>query len=139
MGHVPKQLPSSLQGLDLVGMGITSLKSGDFANLSNLQTLSLWKNSIKTIQDQTFTNLNKVEILELFENRIERLTNNTFTGLSGLQKLDITENQIESVDSGMNFEKTTKFHSLKKVILHYFHCLSTVIMCTPPPVFSYNA
>ncbi len=104
MSRVPRQLPSSLQGLDLVGMGIMSLKSGDFEDLPNLQTLSLWRNSIKSIEDQTFQNLNKVYILELFENQIEKLTNKTFLGLAGVQKLDITENQIKSVDSGKRFK-----------------------------------
>ena len=80
-------------------MDIGSLKSGDFAGLSNLQELDLEHNTISTLPDGVFDDLASLKMLWLGVNDLESLPDGVFDNLSNLEKLDLAYNGLSEIQS----------------------------------------
>ena len=87
--------------LDLNNMGITALRSGDFAGLSVLQTLNLYENALVTLDAGLFAGLSALETLNLYENALVTLDADLFAGLSALQTLNLYHNALDTLDADL--------------------------------------
>ena len=87
--------------LDLSGMGISSLKAGDFAGLSALRSLRLDGNSLASLPDGVFSGLSELRDLRLDYNELSDLPGDAFSGLSSLESLTFSENNLTELPDGL--------------------------------------
>ena len=92
---------ASITVLELRTAGITSLKSGDFAGLTQLKTLHLQGNSLSTLPSAAFSELSSLTGLIMSYNQLTSLPSDAFSGLDRLEELNISHNEIESLPSGL--------------------------------------
>ena len=85
-------LESFTLSLEMAGENIASLKSGDFAGLSNLQTLELSRNTFTTLPANVFSDLSNLQTLGLRNNKLTSLPAGLFSGLTGLTTLILGAN-----------------------------------------------
>ena len=71
--------------LALSDMGVTTLKSGDFAGLSGLMELKLDDNQITSLPEDIFSGLTGLKRLNLTFTEVSSLPENLFDGLTNLQ------------------------------------------------------
>ena len=88
-------------GLNLNGMIVGALQSGDFAGLSGLTDLRLEGNSLNTLPPDIFSGLSVLSILRLNNNNLGSLDPDIFDGLSALTLLRLNENQLSALDTGI--------------------------------------
>ena len=144
-------LESFTASLELAGENIASLKSGDFAGLSNLLTLDLSRNTFTTlpanvfsglaslnslkvangelssIDARAFSGLTALEVLKLDTNDLDSLPGTVFSGLTTLATLDLNDNDLASLPG-------TVFSGLSA--LHTLHLQSNDLTALPAGVFS---
>ena len=97
--------------LNLSGKGIIVLKSGDFANLTNLLELFLFNNSLLTLPDGIFDGLAKLRNLYLHNNDLWTLPEGIFEGLANLETLFLSRNSLAALPEGI-FEGLAKLRNL---------------------------
>ena len=90
-------LESFTVSLEMAGYEIASLKSGDFAGLSNLQTLELSSNTFTTLPANVFSGLTSLEILKLISGELSSLDARALSGLTTLQTLLLQSNDLDSL------------------------------------------
>ena len=88
--------------LNLLLEGIIGLKSGDFANLTNLVTLYLGYNDLQTLPAGIFAGLANLENLYLSYNRnLQTLPAGIFAGLADLDTLYLNNNDLQTLPAGI--------------------------------------
>ena len=87
--------------LDLADQEISSLNSGDFAQLSALTVLDLEDNELVSLPSGLFGGLSVLEELLLNDNSLRTLPRNIFSGLGRLVRLDISGNDYSSLRSDL--------------------------------------
>ncbi len=83
--------------LRLDNKGISSLKVGDFAGLSQLEFLELGRNQLDTLQSDVFNGLSALVFLDLSNNRLTSLSAGTFNGLHALEQLVLGTNRLSTL------------------------------------------
>ena len=81
--------------------GITRLKLGDFANLTNLTTVFLSGNALTGLPDGIFASLTKLEQLYLYDNDLRTLPDGVFEGLAMLRGLHLNSNNLRTLPDGV--------------------------------------
>ena len=89
-----------LQQLELAGNQLTSLPAGVFDSLANLQYLDLWGN-LTALPDGVFDGLTSLEELHLTNNRLSALPAGVFDRLTNLQLLHLQGNQLTALPAGV--------------------------------------
>ena len=97
--------------LSLTGKGITVLKSGDFANLTNLTGLFLSDNNLQTLPDGIFDGLANLSNLNLYRNDLRTLPDDIFEGLVKLRTLQLNNNYLQALPGGI-FEGLASLRTL---------------------------
>ena len=87
--------------LNLTAQGIAGLKSGDFANLTNLRILYLDHNDLQTLPDGVFGGLASLQILNLSHNDLRMLSDGTFEGQPNLGTLYLENNDLQTLPDGV--------------------------------------
>ena len=85
----------------LSSSGITSLKLGDFANLTNLATVFLSGNALTGLSDGIFASLTNLEQLYLYDNDLRTLSDGVFGGLAMLRGLHLNSNDLRTLPDGV--------------------------------------
>ncbi len=83
--------------LDLGSRGIATLRSGDFAGLSNLEVLSLSRNQLTALPPDIFAGLGSLRSVWLIFNHLAALPPDIFAGLANLERLRLHYNQLASL------------------------------------------
>ncbi|MYG47485.1 MAG: leucine-rich repeat protein [Synechococcus sp. SB0675_bin_6] len=91
--------------------GITSLRSSDFAGLSNLQHLYLDGNNLSSLPEDIFDGLPNLWDLYLNDNDLVSLPEDVFDGLSNLGKLRLENNKLTSLSEDV-FDGLSNLRSL---------------------------
>lgn len=108
LGAVPRGIPTTVKGIDLVSNWISEIHADDFKNFTVLEELNLKRNVISKIEAGAFADLVSLKRLILNNNRLTALEDDQFAGLSNLTELLITSNKIKEVSP-------TAFISLKSL------------------------
>ncbi len=80
---------------------IHTLKTGDFAGLSNLNQLVIANSGLAELPPRIFADLENLAFLILANNRLARLPEDVFTGPSGLQILALLDNGLTEIPAGI--------------------------------------
>ncbi len=83
------------------GAAINTLKTGDFAGLSNLHQLVIVNSGLTELPPRIFADLENLTFLILANNRLTRLPEDVFTGPSGLQVLLLQGNGLTEIPAGI--------------------------------------
>ena len=78
--------------MDLSNRGITSLKSGDLTDLTNLVTVFLSGNALTGLPDGIFASMTNLQELYLYDNDFQTLSDGVFEGLANLVYLYLENN-----------------------------------------------
>ena len=97
--HVPRTALLGVGRLDLRGVGLTTLKAGDFADLL-LFDLNLANNQLRTLPAEVFAGLSSLWSLNLGSNQLGTLPAKVFDGLS-LRSLGLDSNNLTSLPPGI--------------------------------------
>ena len=92
---------ATITALDLRGMDITALASGDFAGLTGLTSLILIQTRLTTLPADIFADLSSLVTLNLFDNDLNTLPTNVFAGLTTVESLFINSNNFASLPVGI--------------------------------------
>ena len=92
---------SGVRFLEIYNAGITSLKSGDFAGLTNLKRLWLYQNQLQTLPADVFAGLTRLEVLYLGSNPLQTLPAGVFAGLTRLRELELHGNELQTLPAGV--------------------------------------
>ena len=98
-------------------IGISVLKSGDFADLSTLEQLYLSGNSLTTLPEDLFDGLSSLEQLNLSNNSLTTLPEGVFDGLSNLEQLYLHTNRLATLPAGVfdglsNLEQLSLYNNI---------------------------
>ena len=96
---------AAITEISLTNRGITTLQSGDFADLSGLTELELNRNGLMTLPDDIFDGLSALTILHLGANNLDTLDADIFDGLSALARLILSGNNFATLPADI-FEGT---------------------------------
>ena len=99
--------------LNLHGLKLSSLKSGDFDWLNGMQTLNLNNNQLTSLPTRLFEGLNGMQTLNLRNNQLTSLPTRLFEGLNGIQTLNLGHNQLTSLPTRL-FEE---LETLQRIML----------------------
>ena len=139
------------QSLDMPSENIGSLKSGDFAGLSNLVTLNLAANTFTTLPADVFSGLTSLTDLVLNSGALSSIDARAFSGLTTLTALKLELNDLTvlpaNVFSGLTALKTIDLqeNDLTMLPANVFSGLSALVGLTlngndlgslPPGLFS---
>ena len=105
-------LESFTISLDMSGESIGSLKSGDFAGLSNLISLVLPRNTFTTLPANVFSGLTSLTNLQLPTGALSSLDAQAFSGLTALKVLNLSDNDLDSLP-GTVFSGLTALETLE--------------------------
>ena len=84
------------------GTAINTLKTGDFAGLSNLNQLLIVNSGLTELPPRIFADLESLAFLVMANNnRLTRLPEDVFTGPSGLQALALLANGLTEIPPGI--------------------------------------
>ncbi len=82
--------------VDIADTGITNLKQGDFAGLTNVSRLAPSFNPLTSLSGGVFEGLTALEELELGNNRLSNIGTGVFDGLEKLETLRLLKNEQSS-------------------------------------------
>ncbi|XP_063236318.1 leucine-rich repeat-containing protein 24-like [Bacillus rossius redtenbacheri] len=101
--HIPTDLSSEIQTLDLSSNSIPSLPAEVFMNagLINLQRLILRNCSITEVNGNAFFRLEILIMLDLSQNNITSLSPFTFRNLSRIRQINLSHNPLQTLDEGV--------------------------------------
>ena len=106
---------------------LTTLKNGDFADLSNLESLVLDYNPLTSLPPGLFSDLSNLDKLFLDSNQLTSLPPGLFRGLSNLRQLTLTNNPLTSLPPGV-------FSDLSNLAVLWL--TNNPLTSLPPGVFS---
>ena len=81
--------------------GITALKAGDFAGLTNVTNLWLSNNALTTLPDGVFAGLTSLAELSLNDNELTTLRDGVFDELTTLYILGLANNRLATLPDGV--------------------------------------
>ena len=102
---------AKLKSLDVIDAGVTSLRTGDFAGLSNVTDLSLVGNRLSSLPAGIFGGMDALEALRLSDNRLSSLRAGVFVDLPALEKLALYDNTLNDLP----FDELEDLASLAKL------------------------
>ena len=97
----------AIETLDLSGLGLTFLQSGDFSGLSGLTDLNLARNELTALPEDVFAGLYSLRDLNLYDNALTFFPAGLFDGLIQLESLGIGNDR--SYGSGITGPPTNVF------------------------------
>ena len=97
--------------LVLANKGITALKSGDFAGLSNVEVVDLVDNSLQALPEDIFQGLTSVTALKMENNSLATLPEGIFQGLPNLYQVKLENNALTELPEDL-FDGLTGLSSL---------------------------
>ena len=109
--EVSERLLSQIDTLDLRGMQIDSLRSGDFDNLPSLAVLNLDSNMLTTLPEDIFKGSN-IKRIYARDNIFEYIPSNIFSGLDSLRFVDF---RVDSTTSIARSVKHPLRYSIRRV------------------------
>ena len=120
---------AAISRLSLSSKGITSLKTGDFAGLTNLQYLYMNRNSINDIS--ALANLTSLINLELHSNSISDIS--PLANLTSLTNLNLMHNSISDISALENLTSLTNLglnnNSISNIsVLEHLTSLKTLLL-----------
>uniref|UniRef100_H3BE19 Toll-like receptor 18 n=2 Tax=Latimeria chalumnae TaxID=7897 RepID=H3BE19_LATCH len=90
--QVPRNLPPSLERIDLSYNKLYIIKNNDFAHLTKLRHLYLQFNNISKIEEGAFASNVLLEELDLFNNSLTEIPSAVLKPLTNLRKLQLSNN-----------------------------------------------
>ena len=87
--------------LALNRQGITALKSGDFAGLSNVAGVDLINNALTALPEDIFQGLDAVRYVKMENNNLAALPEGLFQGLTNLQTVNLDNNDLTALPEGL--------------------------------------
>ena len=93
-------------GGGLAETGLTELKPGDFAGISNLDILFMYDTDLTELPNGVFEGLTSLGSLEISDD-VEHVAEGAFDGLSALRLLHLAANQITTLPKGIFNKRTT--------------------------------
>ena len=105
-GEVTKaHLTSDITSLFLNGQSLTTLKVGDFEDLTSLTELRLYDNQLTTLPADLGDGLSALTMLYLNGNQLSTLPDGLFDGLTGLATLYLYGNTVDPLPLTVSLEK----------------------------------
>ena len=92
---------AGIRKLDLSGKNISTLRSGDFAGLTQLEFFNLANNELVQLPGDVFSGLTALEDVRLHENRLTSLPDGVFSGLIALASVWLHENRLTALPDGV--------------------------------------
>lgn len=135
LSFVPKDLPQTVEILDLSCNHIQQLHRGDFRNTTLLRVLNISWNSLEEIDPETFVDTPLLKDLDLSHNRLKNLSGQAFLLHTGnLLVLNLACNQFLTMTLGSEFSSLTKLERLalgaKKISVGDFKYIAEVKLDT---------
>lgn len=129
---VPKDIPSTVKGLDLSVNKISIIHVSAFKNLSLLTRLDLKRNFISRIETGSFANQISLKLLNLNNNKLVKLGDDVFNGLGNLTELRMFRNHIRVVAS-TSFKSLTslRFLDISNNQLHQITKIHSILQHLP--------
>lgn len=87
--------------LDLQRIGLTRLRSGDFAGMSQTRTLDLKSNDLTLLPVGVFTGLDLLQNLDLRDNKLTTLRAGTLNGITFVRSIYLNDNAIQSLPADL--------------------------------------
>ena len=87
--------------LEMPNESIASLKTGDFAGLTNVTDLLLGNNTFTTLPANVFSGLSSLEVLELSAGDLISLDARAFSGLTSLEEINLGSNDLSSLPANV--------------------------------------
>ncbi|XP_070693558.1 toll-like receptor 1 [Pempheris klunzingeri] len=113
LSSVPRDLPQTVQLLDLSFNYIQQLHRGDFRNTTLLRFLNMSWNSLEDIDPDTFLDTPLLEYLDLSHNRLKNLSGQWYLLHTGnLVALDLSCNNFPKMTLGSEFSSLVKLERL---------------------------
>lgn len=123
---LPSNVSVGTQGLSLRYNSLASLRSHQFAGLSQLVWLYLDHNYISAVDGQAFHGIRRLKELILSSNKITQLKNDTFHDVPNLRNLDLSYNKLQAL-------QPNQFLGLRKLLS--LHLRSNSLKTVPMRVF----
>ena len=98
----PKNLPTSLESLDMSGNKISKLYENEISYLVSLNTLLLARNSVVDLRPGAFNGLGNLRVLDLNQTRIGSVPRDLFEQLQNLTHLYLGKNKIKILEKLSN-------------------------------------
>ena len=99
--RVTDQHLSQITELVVGKTGLSTLKAGDLAGLSNLEWLHLDGNEFSELPEDMFSELTKLKYLSIAGNELTELPEAIFQSLSNLEELSLDANAFETLPGGL--------------------------------------
>lgn len=113
LDYVPwRQLPSTLEDLDLSYNELQAIHAGDFFHLPQLRILQLQYNNISHIDSDAFKHNSLLEHLDIFNNSLQEIPATALVPLSNLKKLYMSNNLYKRATLADSFSKFVKLQVL---------------------------
>ncbi len=113
LSAVPKDLPQTVELLDLSCNHIQQLQREDFQNTPLLKFLNMSWNILEEIDPETFLNTSLLEELDLSHNRLKNLSGQQYLlHTENLQVLNLTGNKFLTMTLGREFSSLVKLERL---------------------------
>lgn len=107
-----------IQGLNMSGNKLTTMKADMFRALTGLKKLYIMKSGVKDIEIDTFRDLDTLEELNLSNNLISNLRENVFADLLLLATMNLSGNKLKNIRKEMFFGlNETKILNLSRNII----------------------
>ena len=97
--------------IPLNSVGLTQIRSGDFAGLSGVAVIQFWHNDLTTIPVDAFSEMAALTRLELVQNKLTSIPVGAFNGLGNLERLSLGANDLTTLPVGL-FNATPNLESL---------------------------
>ncbi|XP_070768859.1 toll-like receptor 1 [Enoplosus armatus] len=113
LSSVPRDLPQTVEFLDLSCNHIQQLHCGDFENVTILMFLNISWNSLEQIDSETFLDTPLLEDLDLSHNRLKNLSGQRYLlHTENLRVLNLTFNKFLTMTLGSEFSSLVKLERL---------------------------
>lgn len=135
LSSVPRDLPQTVEFLDLSQNHIQLLHRGDFKNTINLRFLNMSWNSLKEIDPETFVDTPLLEDLDLSHNALKNLSSQRYLlHTENLLVLNLACNKFLAMTLGSEFSSLVKLERLaigaKKICVGDFKNTAKVKLLT---------
>ncbi|XP_068179057.1 toll-like receptor 18 isoform X2 [Antennarius striatus] len=107
-----RQLPSTLEDIDLTYNKLQAVHVDDFQSFPWLRSLQLQFNNISSIADDAFKNNKQLEILNIFNNSLQEIPTKALTPLLNLKELYMSNNLYKHATLANSFSKFAKLQVL---------------------------
>lgn len=134
LSSVPRDLPQTVEFLDLSCNNIMALHEGDFQNTSILRFLNISWNRLEEIHPKTFLRTPLLESLDLSHNRLRNLSDQQYLlHTENLHMLNLAHNKFLSMKLGREFTSLVKLRRIalgaKSIRVGDFENIAQVKLC----------